>query len=292
LGLDLMLVVAGAGTGLLVGLTGVGGGAVMTPLLLLGFGLTPLSAIGTDLWFAAFTKLVATRVHHGYGLIDWQVVRRLWWGSLPASAMTVAYINVRPIDGAAGGLLKGLIGCAVVLTALAMLFQQQLHELGRKLRIDSVERFKSMQPATTVAAGAIRAAGHIDIDRSRRLGRRFPRLLVPAAADGATADCRRHRPCDSADHVCGYGALADRHCQLRRAWPFADRIDPGRDRGLAAVGSLVAQACAQGDIRRPVAHRVEAAAGGRVIGMSVPETRQVVRIIATDGVWVTEARAT
>jgi uncharacterized protein len=155
LGLDLMLVVAGAGTGLLVGLTGVGGGAVMTPLLLLGFGLTPLSAIGTDLWFAAFTKLVATRVHHGYGLIDWQVVRRLWWGSLPASAMTVAYINVRPIDGAAGGLLKGLIGCAVVLTALAMLFQQQLHELGRKLRIDSVERFKSMQPATTVAAGAI-----------------------------------------------------------------------------------------------------------------------------------------
>jgi hypothetical protein len=50
--MDLMLVVAGATTGFLVGLTGMGGGALMTPLLLLLFGVAPLKALGTDLWFA------------------------------------------------------------------------------------------------------------------------------------------------------------------------------------------------------------------------------------------------
>ncbi len=68
--MDGMLIAAGAFTGLLVGLTGVGGGALMTPLLLLVFGVAPLAAVGTDLWFAAITKLFATRVHHGHGLID------------------------------------------------------------------------------------------------------------------------------------------------------------------------------------------------------------------------------
>lgn len=79
--MDLMLVVAGAVTGFVVGLTGVGGGALMTPLLLLLFGVAPLTAVGTDLWFAALTKIFATRVHHSHGLIDWQVVRRLWLGA-------------------------------------------------------------------------------------------------------------------------------------------------------------------------------------------------------------------
>lgn len=83
-----MLIAAGAFTGLLVGLTGVGGGALMTPVLLLVFGVAPLTAVGTDLWFAAITKLFATRVHHGHGLIDWQVVKRLWLGSLTASVLT------------------------------------------------------------------------------------------------------------------------------------------------------------------------------------------------------------
>lgn len=76
--MDWMVAVAGAATGLLVGLSGVGSGALMTPLLLLVFGVAPLTAVGTDLWFAAVTKLPATRIHHGHGLIDWQVVRRLW----------------------------------------------------------------------------------------------------------------------------------------------------------------------------------------------------------------------
>ena len=152
---DAMLVFAGSATGLLVGLTGVGGGAVMTPLLLLVFGVAPTTAVGTDLWFAAITKVAATKVHHGNGLIDWQVVRRLWAGSLPASALTLVWMATHPIDASTADFLKGMIACAVVLTSVAMLFQKQLHDLGRKFRLESVDQFKSMQAPLTIAAGAL-----------------------------------------------------------------------------------------------------------------------------------------
>ena len=78
--MDWKLILAGALIGVMVGLTGVGGGALMTPILLLVFGIAPMAAVGTDLWFAAITKLFATPVHQRHGLIDWQVVtnRRRW----------------------------------------------------------------------------------------------------------------------------------------------------------------------------------------------------------------------
>jgi uncharacterized protein len=155
---DPMLVAAGAGTGVLVGLTGVGGGSVMTPLLLLLFGYAPAAAVGTDLWFAAFTKLAASRVHHSRGLIDWQVLRRLWLGSLPASALTLAWMAYAPIDNGTAGFLKVMIAIAVIITATAMLFQQQLHDLGQRLRIGSAESFKPAQAPLTVAAGALLGA--------------------------------------------------------------------------------------------------------------------------------------
>lgn len=153
--MDLMLIAAGAMTGLLVGLTGVGGGALMTPLLLLVFGVAPLAAVGTDLWFAATTKLFATRVHHGHGLIDWQVVRRLWLGSLTASVLTLLWMKMHPVDETATTLLKSTIAAAVVITALAMAFQKPLHALGRKLRMADGEHFKMLQPPVTVLAGAV-----------------------------------------------------------------------------------------------------------------------------------------
>ena len=152
---DLMLIVAGASTGLLVGLTGVGGGALMTPLLLLVFGVTPLSAVGTDLWFAAITKLFATRVHHHHDLIDWPVVKRLWSGSLLASAMTLLWMKVHPVDETAVTLLKTAIACAVLVTALGLIFQKPLHALGRRLRTTDGEHFKALQAPLTVLAGAV-----------------------------------------------------------------------------------------------------------------------------------------
>ena len=153
--IDGMLVAAGAGTGLLVGLTGVGGGSIMTPLLLLVFGVAPVAAIGTDLWFAALTKLVATRVHQGTGLIDWQVVRRLWAGSLPAAAATLAWMAWLPVGADTARMLKVLIAVSILVTATAMLLQAQLHALGRRLRLHDATHFKAMQAPLTVAAGAL-----------------------------------------------------------------------------------------------------------------------------------------
>lgn len=152
---DLILVAAGAFTGVLVGLTGVGGGALMTPLLLLVFGVAPLAAVGTDLWFAAITKLFATRVHHSHGLIDWLVVKRLWVGSLGASALTLVWMKLHPVDESAIVLLKTAIAAAVLVTALGMLLQKPLHALGRKLRTTDGECFKALQGPLTIAAGAV-----------------------------------------------------------------------------------------------------------------------------------------
>jgi uncharacterized protein len=153
--MDGMLVAAGALTGLLVGLSGVGGGALMTPLLLLVFGIAPMAAVGTDLWFAAITKLFATRVHHGHGLIDWQIVKRLWIGSLSAAALTIAWMKFYPIDNSSVELLKTAIAIAVLITALGMLFQKPLHELGKRFRINEQERFKTFQAPLTILSGAM-----------------------------------------------------------------------------------------------------------------------------------------
>lgn len=153
--MDPMLIVAGATTGFLVGLTGVGGGALMTPLLLLIFGIAPLTAVGTDLWFAAITKLFATRIHQRHGLIDWQVVRRLWLGSLSASVLTLLWMTAHPVDQTAVSSLKTMIAFAVLLTAAGILMQKHLHALGHKLRTTDADHFKAWQPPLTVLAGAV-----------------------------------------------------------------------------------------------------------------------------------------
>ncbi len=93
--MDGLNALAGFGVGLLVGATGVGGGALMTPILVLLFGVAPAAAVGPDLWFAAITKLVGGSVHQARGRIDWQVLRRLWLSSLPAAVATVLWFRYR-----------------------------------------------------------------------------------------------------------------------------------------------------------------------------------------------------
>ena len=150
----MLLVFAGFFTGLMVGLTGVGAGAIMTPVLLLVFGIVPTTAIGTDLLFAGLTKLVASRFHDSKGLIDWQIVKRLWIGSLPTSALMVIVIKMQWLSFDVD-FLRQIIGVAVLVTALGMLLQRYLNNLGRKLRINDEVFFKTYQPIFTVAAGAL-----------------------------------------------------------------------------------------------------------------------------------------
>ena len=154
--IDVLQVAAGILTGFVVGMTGVGGGALMTPILLLGFGTTPLVAVGTDLWFAAITKLAVSGVHVRLRLIDWPVVRRLWLGSLPASALTLVWVaNWQATDGAVA-LVKAAIAIAVSLTAISLLADRPLRALGARLRASASSPAATEWPATaTVAAGAL-----------------------------------------------------------------------------------------------------------------------------------------
>jgi uncharacterized protein len=127
----------------------------MTPLLLLLFGVAPMAAVGTDLWFAAITKAFAAPIHHKHRLIDWQVVKRLWAGSLPASTLTLLWLRSHRLDDAHMDHVKGAIAIAVMVTAVAMLFQKRLHGAGRRLRITEGQAFKKAQGPLTIAAGAL-----------------------------------------------------------------------------------------------------------------------------------------
>lgn len=153
--MDWMNAVAGFGVGAMVGITGVGGGALMTPILVLLFGVAPAAAVGTDLWFAAITKIVGGAVHHRQGSVDWQVVRRLCVGSLPASIATLLWLHGAGGSQLEHGLILNALGGVLLLTALAMVLKKQMHALGQTLRSTAPESFKRAQPGLTVLAGAI-----------------------------------------------------------------------------------------------------------------------------------------
>ncbi len=154
--MDALQVAAGALTGFVVGMTGVGGGALMTPILLLGFGTAPLVAVGTDLWFAAITKLAVSGLHMRQRLIDWAVVRRLWMGSLPASAVTLVWMAGRQANDDSVVWVKLAIALAVCLTAASLLSDKPLRALAARFSASPTAPAAAGWPtAATVAAGAL-----------------------------------------------------------------------------------------------------------------------------------------
>ncbi|MHA6724184.1 sulfite exporter TauE/SafE family protein [Sphingomonas sp. RS2018] len=119
--------IAGLLVGMLVGLTGVGGGSLMTPLLVLAFGFHPATAVGTDLLYAAATKSVGTLVHGRHGSVDWRVVRRLASGSVPATAITLLLLSQSgAVTKGSGAGLAAILGIALMLTAVAILFRTRI----------------------------------------------------------------------------------------------------------------------------------------------------------------------
>ena len=115
--------------GVLVGLTGVGGGSLMTPLLVLLFGVAPATAVGTDLLYAAITKSGGVLVHGLHKTIDWRIVRRLASGSVPATAITILALSRMGVDGhGRHGLISTTLGVALVLTAVAIVFRKLMLE--------------------------------------------------------------------------------------------------------------------------------------------------------------------
>jgi uncharacterized protein len=113
--------------GVLVGMTGVGGGSLMTPLLILLFGIHPATAVGTDLLHAAVTKTAGSLVHWLNNTIDWQVVRRLACGSVPASAVALTALSALDLSGSlAHDLINVVLTVALVITALTLIFRDRI----------------------------------------------------------------------------------------------------------------------------------------------------------------------
>lgn len=152
--IDPAYMLAGAVTGFVVGTTGVGGGALMTPILLFVFGVTPVTAVATDLWFAVITKVAGAAVHQKTGEVDWTVVRKMWTGSLPAAALCVLAVCIGAPLGRIGWLSQ-LVGILVLMTAIGLLLSPWLHGLARDRRIAEPERFKASQGTLTVVTGGV-----------------------------------------------------------------------------------------------------------------------------------------
>jgi len=153
--MDLIHGLSGLLVGLLVGLTGVGGGSLMAPIMILLLGVAPTTAVGTDLWFAAITKTVGGVVHQSLGEPDWQVVRRLAIGSLPASILTSLALAHLGVAHEKQGLIVDALGVLLIATALAWLSWSRVQRTVLGLSPAATARYRRWQPALTILSGAV-----------------------------------------------------------------------------------------------------------------------------------------
>ena len=124
--------ISGFGVGLLVGMTGVGGGSLMTPLLILLFGIHPATAVGTDLLYASATKAGGSLVHGIARNIEWPAVRRLAAGSVPTTMVTLAALSFMDLESqAASSLITLVLSGALLATAGALIFRSAIVSFHR-----------------------------------------------------------------------------------------------------------------------------------------------------------------
>jgi len=191
-------VIAGFAVGTVVGLTGVGGGSLMTPILIFFFGVKPYMAVGTDLLFAAFTKLGGTVSLARKRLVPWNVVASLCAGSIPASLITLWVLHdVGQATDSVQKIMTTTLGAALMLTAAATLYKAiRGKQLPRQLSPeDETTALQPRHPALPVLLGAVIGtlvtltsvgAGAIGVSALLLL---YPRLPLPriVAADIAYA---------------------------------------------------------------------------------------------------------
>ena len=151
-GMEWTAVIAGFAVGAVVGVTGVGGGSLMTPLLIGVFKLNPAVAIGTDLWFAAVTKSGGAIAHHRHGHVDRGITRLLLLGSLPAAVATIAWMHLTGATKAWSSVLTLSLGIGLLLTAVVVAYRPAWQRLGLRLEAWIPARRKAL---LTILAGAL-----------------------------------------------------------------------------------------------------------------------------------------
>ncbi|MDO8311901.1 MAG: sulfite exporter TauE/SafE family protein [Sideroxyarcus sp.] len=154
--MDWLYTISGFAVGLIVGVTGVGGGSLMTPLLVLFFGVSPATAVGTDLLYASLTKTVGGWVHGRRGTVDWKVVGLLALGSLPAAVVTIALLKVLALEEKTlRSLVTGVLSVALLATAAALLLKDWIKKLARRQDGTVYELHHRYLPAATIATGIV-----------------------------------------------------------------------------------------------------------------------------------------
>jgi len=151
--MDGIIVLAGFVVGMLVGFTGVGGGALMTPLLVLGFGVPVLIAVGTDLLFAAITKTIGSIKHGWQGCIKWRIVFHLAIGSVPATILSLLFIkeNLSEMDQL-DSIMQSVLSVALMITAILLVFRFRIVKLFEKRQFKINDSFRL---ALTIMCGGI-----------------------------------------------------------------------------------------------------------------------------------------
>jgi uncharacterized protein len=150
---DPLYLLSGVLVGALVGFTGVGGGSLMTPILILVFGIHPSTAVGTDLLYASITKTGGSFVHGYNRTIDWKVVGLLAMGSVPFTALTIVMLYVLKVDSKATQvIISNVLGTALLFTAFSLLFRKPLMKwFGENIR----EMNPTLVRSLTILTGAV-----------------------------------------------------------------------------------------------------------------------------------------
>jgi len=195
----------GLGVGLLVGVTGVGGGSLMTPLLILLFGIHPVTAVGTDLLFAAATKSVGTLVNGLHCAVAWRVTGLLAAASLPAAGATLALVSrMGPHHHAASIMIRAVVAAVLLLTALSLVARRHIISLAQarlldvgprgsaRRAVDAAHGSRALDHGLGGLAPARLAAGRLGAGHRGRQLRQRPRPRAPAAR-GAGGDADRRR---------------------------------------------------------------------------------------------------
>lgn len=156
--MEIIYIAAGALVGLIIGLTGVGGGSLMTPILVLGFGIPPAIAVGTDLLYAALTKCSGIYFHHKNHTVDWKVVSLLGSGSVPSSLITIAILeNLKKTGFNYDDIILVTLGVMLVLTAFIILIKNRLISFIQANHSDKlvIKLIKNYKPLITILCGCM-----------------------------------------------------------------------------------------------------------------------------------------
>jgi len=154
--MDWLYTLSGFAVGLIVGITGVGGGSLMTPLLVLLFGVSPATAVGTDLLYASLTKSLGGWVHSRKGTVDWKIVGLLSMGSLPTAVITILTLKYLALDEKTlSTLVTSVLGVALLMTGSALLLKASVQKLARHKDGLIFELHHRRLAAATIVTGAL-----------------------------------------------------------------------------------------------------------------------------------------